>query len=224
MRPQTRRRLTFLAGFTAYFAALWLLWPTVWVYPLKIFVVFLHELSHGLVALATGGSIESISLDWREGGETVSRGGSAFLTLSAGYLGSLAWGLGLLATARARRPGIPRGTLLGLGVLMVAVTALYVRGGFGLVFGILFGSALLVAGRWFPLAVARVTLTALGLTSALYALLDIRSDIIDRPGAPSDALFLAHMTGVPALVWGVVWGGLALVACGWTLRRLYAKI
>ena len=88
MRPQTRRRLTFLTGFAAYFAVLWLLWPTPIVYPLKVFVVFLHELSHGLMAVATGGRIESIALDWREGGETVSLGGSAILTLSAGYLGS----------------------------------------------------------------------------------------------------------------------------------------
>ena len=222
MRRQTARRLTFLAGFTAYFVALWLLWPTPVVYPLKIFVVFLHELSHGLAALATGGHIESITLDWREGGETVSRGGNAFLTLSAGYLGSLLWGLLLAALARARGR-IPGYTLLGLGALMLAVTVLFVRGGFGLIFGLAFGAALLGAGRWLPTAAARVTLTALGLTSALYALLDIRSDILERPGAASDAFMLAQLTGVPTLVWGVLWGALGLVACLWMLRRMYLR-
>ena len=222
MRRQTARRLTFLAGFAVYFAALWVLWPTPIVYPLKVFVVFLHELSHGLAALATGGTIESISLDWREGGETISRGGSAFITLSAGYLGSLVWGLLLLGLARARGR-IPGGTLLALGVLMLGVTALYVRGSFGLLFGLGFGAALLLAGRFLPAAGARVVLTALGLTSALYALFDIRSDILQRPGAPSDAFMLAQLTGVPTLVWGIAWGALGLAACAWMLRRLYLR-
>ncbi len=223
MRPKTRRRLIFLLGFAAYFVALWLLWDTIVVYPLKIFVVFLHELSHGLMAIATGGSIESISLDWREGGETLSRGGSAFLTLSAGYLGSLAWGLLLLELARAR-PKLAKWALVGLGVLMVGVTAVFVRGAFGLVFGLAFGAALLLASRWLPPAGVRLVLTALGLTSALYALLDIRSDVLDRPGAVSDAVMLGQLTGIPALVWGVLWIGLGLAACVWMMRRMYLRI
>ncbi len=223
MRQQTARRLTFLAGFAAYFVAIWVLWPTVWVYPLKIFVVFLHELSHGLMAVATGGSIEAISLDWREGGETLSRGGNAFLTLSAGYLGSLAWGLLLLELARTR-PKIAKWALVGLGVLMIGVTAVFVRGAFGLVFGIAFGAALLAASRWLPPAGVRVALTALGLTSALYALLDIRSDVLDRPGALSDAAMLGQMTHIPGIAWGVLWIGLGLVACIWMMRRMYLRI
>ena len=34
----THRKLRFLAGFAVYFGALWLLWGTPIVYPLKIFV------------------------------------------------------------------------------------------------------------------------------------------------------------------------------------------
>ncbi len=222
MRPRTRKRLIFLLGFAAYFVALWLLWDTIVVYPLKIFVVFLHELSHGLMAVATGGSIEAISLDWREGGETLSRGGNAFLTLSAGYLGSLAWGLLLLELARAR-PKLARWALLGLGVLMLGVTAVFVRGLFGMVFGVVFGAALLLASRWLPPAGVRVALTAMGLTSALYALLDIRSDVLDRPGAVSDAVMLGRMTGIPGIAWGVLWIGLGLIACIWMMRRMYLR-
>ena len=58
-QPSTaRRKLTFLAGFTLYFATLWFLWDTPVVYPLKIFVVMLHEISHGIASLTTAGSIE----------------------------------------------------------------------------------------------------------------------------------------------------------------------
>ncbi len=125
-----------------------------------------------------------------------------------------------LARARGRVPGY---TLLALGALMLAVTALFVRGAFGLVFGLGFGAALLLAARLLPAAGARVLLTALGLTSALYALLDIRSDIFERPGAPSDAFMLARLTGIPTLAWGVLWGGLGLAACVLTLRRMYLR-
>ena len=55
------------------------LWRTPVVYPLRIFVVFLHELSHGLAGMATGGNIVDISLDPREGGQALIRGGNRFI-------------------------------------------------------------------------------------------------------------------------------------------------
>jgi Zn-dependent membrane protease YugP len=62
---------------------------------------------------------------------------------------------------------------------------------------------------------------ALGLTSVGYAILDIKSDIIDRPELQSDARMLAEMTGIPTVVWGVLWIGLALLAAVWLVRRAY---
>ena len=63
----------------------------------------------------------------------------------------------------------------------------------------------------------------LGLTSCLYAVLDIKSDVLDRPGLPSDAAMLTELTGLPTLFWGVLWITLALAACGllfrWAWRR-----
>ena len=58
---------------------------------------------------------------------------------------------------------------------------------FGLVFGIVFGVAMLAVGReGDPKHSTARRLLALGLTSTLYTLiLDIKSDIIDRPGQPS---------------------------------------
>ena len=53
MNRADRRRLRFLVGFGAFFTALWFLWNTPVVYPLKIFVVLLHELSHAGASLAT---------------------------------------------------------------------------------------------------------------------------------------------------------------------------
>ena len=215
-----KRKLVFLAGFLLFFAALWLLWNTPFIYPLKIFVVMLHEISHGIASIATGGSIDKIVLDPYQGGACYCGGGNAFLTLSAGYLGSLIWGVVLLAATNSRR--IPTRTLVfGVGTLVVLLTALYVRNGFGLAFGMAFGATLMIAGRKLGPAASRVLMTALGLTSCLYAILDIKSDVLDRPHLESDAAMLAEMTGVPTMTWGVIWIGVAVVVSALAFRRAF---
>ena len=216
LQPRTRFALA-LAG---YFVVLWILWPTPFAYPFKIFVVFLHELSHALAAVATGGAVAAITLDWREGGATWTLGGNTFVVLSAGYLGSLLWGLALIAVARTRPRWAP-GVVQALGMLTVLVTLVYVRSGFGVAFGLVFGAVLFAAGRRLKRDAAVMLLTALGLTSALYALLDIRSDIIQRPGLESDAHMLAELTGIPTLFWGFLWAGLATISSLWLLHRLW---
>ena len=222
MQPAQKKRLTFLAGFAMYFVALWFFWPTIWIYPLKIFVVFLHELSHAVAGVATGGVIQRIELDPMQGGATYVRGGNAFVLLSAGYLGSLLWGLALLLVARTR-PSVARTVVMVLGAVLLATTVLFVRNGFGFVFGLFFSIALIVAGRKLPSGGIIVLLTTLGLTSALYALLDIRDDILARPNAQSDANMLAQLTGVPTLFWGFFWAAVALVACFFAGRTLYKR-
>lgn len=217
MKETTKLRLRFLAGFAVYFTALWLLWNTPIVYPLKLFVVLLHEISHGAVALATGGAIERIVITADEGGLCECPGGSPFLILSAGYLGSLGWGA-LLLLAAPSRGGWPRTFAGVIGVVVLAVTILYVRNAFGVAFGLAFGGVMVAGSRRLSLEANRLLLTALGLTSCLYAILDIKSDVLDRPDVVSDARMLADLTGVPTPVWGVLWIGLALAVSAWLLR------
>lgn len=220
MTPASRRRLHFIIGFSVYFAAVWYLWYTPAIYPLKIFVVLLHEVSHAVALIASGGVVHHIALDPREGGLTVGAGGSRFLTLSAGYLGSLGFGALLVKGAQWKR--IRPGTLLSVvGGAVLVLTILYIRNVFGLVFGLAFGSALLFAGRRLPPAWSRRLTMALGLTSVLYAILDIKSDVLDRPHLPSDAHMLAELTGVPTVVWGVLWITIALVVTALLIRSAY---
>lgn len=222
MNEASKRKLRFLTGFAVYFGVLWYFWDTPVVYPLKIFVVLLHEVSHAVAALATGGSVSHIVLDPREGGATYTLGGSAFVTLSAGYLGSLAWGALMVEAARARR--IRTDWVNGVvGGMVIVLTLLVIRGGFGLAFGALFGLALMVLARRAPLELNRSVLLTLGMTSSLYAILDIKSDILDRPELESDAHMLAELTGIPTVAWGVLWIALALVVTFLLFRRAYRK-
>ena len=112
-----------------------LLWDTFVVYPFRLFVVFLHEISHGLAAVVTGGSVVSIGLSFDEGGVCVTRGGWPFLILNAGYLGSLLWGaLFLLLGGRRTRA---RAAIAVVGAFTLAVTLVYVRTLFGFFYGLL---------------------------------------------------------------------------------------
>ena len=201
--PSSTATLTLLTAVGVY-----LLWDTPVVYPLKILVVFLHEISHGLAAVATGGSIDRIELSAAQGGVCWTRGGSRFLTASAGYLGSLLWGaLFLVAAARTRFDRF----LVGLvGVFVIGVTVLYVRSGFGLVYGLAAGALLIGTATSFSESVSDALLRVIGTVSCLYAVWDIASDVLLRDVPGSDAHAIAAITYVPAALWGVVWIAIAL--------------
>ena len=218
IKPGTRRQTKLLLGIAAYYAALWLLWWTPVVFPLRLFVVLLHEISHALAAVITGGTIERILLHANEGGATYTRGGNAFLIMSAGYLGSLLWGLVLIELAGTRAQ-VARTALTVLAGALLIVSGLFVRNPFGFVFTVLFGAVLFSAARRLSPRAVAIVLLVLGLTSALYALLDIRSDILMRSSLESDAHMLAQMTGVPTLIWGLLWIAAGALACWFALRR-----
>ncbi len=190
------------------------LWDTPVIYPLKILVVFFHEISHALAALLTGGDVEHIEVVAQEGGLAYTRGGSRFVILTAGYLGSLLWGaLILLVASRTRWD---RALSIALGLLMAFVTLWLVRPilSFGFGFGTVTAAAMVGLGLKLPERLNDLVLRTIGLTSCLYAVLDIKSDILDRPGISSDAKMLADLTGIPTLFWGGLW---LLVALGLTI-------
>ena len=223
MSESRNGKLRFILGFGLFFAALWLLWNTPVVFPLKIFVVLLHEASHAIAAVGTGGTLDRITLDPRQGGVTHFTGGNAFVALNAGYLGSLAWGGLLFTAARAKR--IRSDWVNGLvGASVILLTVFFVRSAFGIAFGVVFGLAMVVASRQMGHEMNRRLLLTLGLTSALYAILDIKSDVLDRPElTQSDAAVLADMLGVSTLAVGVVWIAIAIAFAVWLMTRAYRE-
>ena len=194
------------------------LWDSFVVFPFRIFVVLLHEISHGLAAVASGGAIESIELSFDEGGVCHTRGGSAFLILNAGYLGSLIWGATFLVLGERRKRS--RTVIAAIGGFTLLVTLFYVRTFFGFAYGLAAGCALLGTAARLQPAVSEILLAALGATSALYAVWDILSDALFRHSNASDAAALAQLTGIPAIVWGVGWIAISLVVLASVLRRL----
>jgi hypothetical protein len=194
----------------AIFLVVAFLWDTPWVHPLKLLVVLFHELSHGIAAAVTGGTIAEIQVHRDQGGHCVTSGGIPMVVVSAGYLGSLLFGvLVLLAATRTRAAPVVAG-LLGA-VLAVVAFRFVPSGTFGWWFAGLWALALVVMA-FLPRAVSEIALRVVGVTSCLYAILDIKSDVLDRDHPESDASQLAAMTGVPPFLWGVFWIGISLVA------------
>ena len=206
-----------LAGPVAIGILALVLWDTPVVFPLKIFVVFLHELCHGLAALVTGGSVARIELSVEEGGLCVTRGGWSFLILSAGYLGSMALGATLLVLgSRSRRDRAILGVVGGITLL---VTLLWVRSTFGLVFGAAAGGSMMLVAWKLPDAVSDALLKIIGVVSSLYAVRDIASDVLLRDIPGSDANALAELTGIPAALWGVAWVAASLAVAFFALAN-----
>lgn len=212
--------MTFLRGHWQLIAltiVVFALWSTPLVLPLKLLVVFFHELSHGLAAILTGGSVESISVNFQQGGEAWTRGGSRFLILTAGYLGSLVIGAGLLLAALKGRAD--RAVLSGLGVLMLVVLVLYVRDiPAALICGVT-GAALLAAGRYLPAPYCDLILRVIGLSSLIYVPYDIFDDTLRRATLNSDARMLAEEIGGTTMMWGGLWLIISFAVIFWCLRR-----
>jgi len=174
-----------------------LLWDTQLLFPAKMLVIFFHELSHGLAAVLTGGTIKEMSLTPGEGGHAVTTGGNVFLIVSAGYLGSLVFGI--LLFLLALRTDLDRLTLGILGVILIGVSLIYMRGLFPIGFGVLTGAVFVAIAYFLHRDVSDLLLRVLGLINLIYIPYDIFSDTLARSSARSDARILSEMVGGPTM-------------------------
>ncbi|HCL57122.1 MAG TPA: hypothetical protein DHW82_08970 [Spirochaetia bacterium] len=198
------------------------LWDTFFIYPVKLFVVILHEMSHGIAAIFSGGSIVKIQIDSQIGGycQYLSSGGnvSEFFIASAGYLGSLFWGGLILMLASKTEKDRTISAVIGGVVLFLSYFVIKTGEAFGIVFTLLFGIFMLVSAKFLPMKFHDTMLKFLGLTSCLYVIIDIKDDLIVRSGIGSDADAIANLTGIPSVAVGVIWIIIALVSLFFILR------
>ena len=202
-------------------AAVFVLWQTPAVAPLKILIVFFHEASHAVATFVTGGEVVSLSVSPNQGGLVISRGGSRFWILTAGYLGSLLIGVGLLIAATHGRAD--RKIMAFCGVIMLVIAGLYVRETFALAFVIGTGIAMLLSARFLGHNANDLFLRVIGLTSMIYVPYDIFSDTIARSNLPSDARMLAEEFGGTPQIWGVLWIVISLLVIGFCIRSVIGR-
>ena len=161
----------------AYVVVIALLWniPYVrWVlYPFKMLTIAFHEFSHAITSVFTGGKIESISLDPREGGVTHMRGGWGALTLPAGYLGSSLIGALLIFCGFNIVASKVASLVLGVCFLLT----LWWGKRDWLTVGTILASVALLVACWFiaHAEALRFVVLFIGVMSALYSVWDIVS-------------------------------------------------
>ncbi len=196
-------------------------WNTFVVLPLKLLIVYLHELSHAIAIILTGGSVESLSVSTRQGGLVIGRGGNRFISLTAGYLGSLLLGMGLLLIAL--RTNADKAVLGVFGGVMVLVTLLYVRDPFAIAFCAGTGAVMLAVAWYLSRNLCDLILRVIGLTSMIYVPFDIFDDTIRRSGVRSDAYMLAEEFGGTTMMWGGLWLVLSLLMIGFGLKNMLGR-
>ncbi len=186
-------------------------------YPLRLFVTFIHEGSHALAAVLTGGVATQIMVQPDASGYTLTQGGWQIPIVMAGYLGATAYGALMLTLAR--RPGAAR-MILGISGVLVALLDLLLVRGFGLGWGIAIAGGLLLAARRLPARAAELIAMFLGVQCVVNALYDLKTLVgLSVYGGPeSDAVLMSRIIPLPPAVWAVFWCGLALAILGAALR------
>jgi hypothetical protein len=210
------------------------------VYPIRLFVTFIHESSHALVAFLTGGAVQSLTIASDGSGVVYSAPSGFFgaiLTSSAGYLGTTAFGVLLLFLIR--RSISPNKVLMACGALVAFVTAFFgilmpifnifsLQVGFSSLLFTIFCGAILSAGlfalgKYASLRTANFAVAFLAVQCLLNAFLDLKTlFFINAPligsDLQNDATNMANATGVPGFVWVLIWIGISVVMISVGLR------
>lgn len=185
------------------------LWRVPWlgwlVYPFRLFGTFVHELSHGLAAVATGGDFQRFSVQPDLSGLAWSAGGIRVIVASAGYIGSAIFG-GVLIALHTRWLSA-RTLLLGMAIVFGLLCLLFVRNLFGIATALVLTAAMLYAG----LKLAEDWRDTLLKVLALQLILDGYNNLfavlsMARAGdSQTDAHTMAQLTWLPASFWAVLW-------------------
>ncbi len=183
-------------------------------YPIKLFVTFLHEFGHAFGALITGGEVVGFVVNEDGSGVTTTRGGSRAVIIMGGYIGSAIFG-NLLFYIGARKEKFTQITLYAIAVLMTIIAFVWFSSMFTSGFLIVFSLALFVLARFTNLD--QIIIMFLGLTSILYIIQDF------NVGPSSDLAAYADLfVVIPASVWMYVWLIIVVVLFILNIRMIFS--
>ncbi|HEX2906610.1 MAG TPA: M50 family metallopeptidase, partial [Phototrophicaceae bacterium] len=141
-------------------------------YPFRLFVTYVHEAGHGLMALLTGGQFLRFEIYSNGAGQALTAGGSRALILPAGYLGAALFGAVLFYLVN--RLHYSRSIAFVLGLLLILMTILFGRfSATAFWVGILFGAVLLALAYKAGREINAVVLNVLAILTGLNAVLDV---------------------------------------------------
>lgn len=241
LAEDAKPQLKLLLVATVITIALWFIpYAEYLVYPIRLFVTFIHEGSHALVSLLTGGSVQSLTVSANGEGAVWSASANWFsfaLTASAGYLGTTAFGVLLLFLLRraysAHAILFSVAGFIGIMTILFALIVPLINFLSGevtlssIAFTTLTGAALTAGlfaiGRFGSLKVANFAVAFLAVQLVLNALSDLKTlFFLNAPiigsNIQTDAVNMQQATGLPAIVWIFIWIGISVLMISVGLR------
>ena len=224
-RELSTKKITGLISLAALLSLVLLAMPLLG-YPFRLLMTIVHELGHGLTAVLTGGEFIRFVVYPNGAGLAFTQGGWRFLVIPAGYLSVALFGAGLILLGRSAKWS--RLILALIGALMIYFALRY--GGPTLLSGEVFAGALtIISGVVFGVLILLVAVksppggivfllhllafqAALTAFSDLIGLIGLSTRVFNAP--ENDALSMAQLTYIPAMVWAIVWAAAALILIG----------
>lgn len=211
--------------FIIIFITLMVLWNTMFIKPIKLFTVFLHELGHAFMAVVTGSSITQLKIYFNESGHVISLPKdwlSSFLIANGGYLGSVIFAICILLLKNTR---VKKYIIGAIALVFLAVTFKY-SGilSFTMLYSVIFAAFAIIIYMIQKEQLHDWVIEIIGIGSVTYAIYDTFVDTIllqinnqfglfNVGNMPvTDAVALAKLTHIPAIVWGVIWLAISVFA------------
>ncbi|MDH3493384.1 MAG: M50 family metallopeptidase [Acidobacteriota bacterium] len=240
-RPQLKLLiLATLLSVAIWFASWYFPFASYIVYPLQLFATFVHEGSHVLAALMTGGSVQSLTVAPDTSGAVWSVTNSwlsQMITSSAGYLGTTLFGIVLLVWLRYKfssrnalyfTSGFVAVMTLVFGFLaplwnFFAAKVTIGSVAFTVISGAMLAAGLFAVGKYAALKWVNFSLAFLAVQCLLNSVFSLKTlfYISATTNSHSDAMNMANATGVPAVAWVLIWIVLSIVMISIGMR-LYA--
>lgn len=194
----------------------WVPWIRPLAYPFRLLVSLVHELSHGLAALVTGGHFRNFVVFGDGSGLAYTAGGWRLVVIPAGYLGATTFGAALIFLGTSLK-----GSRWALGILGTAMALLSLRYGLpglfhehvlGALLAVVSGTALGAIFLWICFKAAdRLVVFTIHLVAFL-AGINAFSDLwyliglsTSQAASATDARSMADITWFPAVFWAILW-------------------
>ncbi len=198
-----------------------LFWDTYLVYPIKLFVVLIHEISHAISAILSGGKVITFNIGFDLSGKCETENGNNILIAASGYLGSLLFGLIIFYSTYNKKIGK---WLLFIIAILILITSVSLMQNFSLtLLAVLYSVLLFVSAFFLQVRIDSYILKLFGMLSCIYVLFDIKEDILSANSAISDASILSDLINVPTIVIGLLWLIISLAGIFLVMKLSYIK-
>ena len=182
-------------------------------YPLRLFVTYIHEAGHVVASVLTGGEVTRFVVYPNGSGVTYTIGGVRALILPAGYIGTALFGASLFYIANTWTRTRLITAILGYGLIAFSIFFTLpdlFNGLLALVIGCVFGMILVSLSRKGSEDFNLLVLNVLAMIVGLNAVLDVFY-IVENPAVrgvvTNDAAAFSQQFApwVPASIWALIW-------------------